>query len=146
MKTQPTRAEFSHWRKIPTRWSDLDLLGHVNNTRFFSFDEDARLSYFDRLWENDPRFWKDYGFILANLGCDFISQLRHPSEVDVGFRISRLGRTSMGTLAAMFLDDQLIAVTRGVLVWFNYTEQKPIPLSDNLRNMILSREIVAPET
>lgn len=144
MNSQPQRADFGHWRKIPTRWSDLDLLGHVNNARFFGFDEDARLDYFSSLWKDDQRFWKDYGFILANLGCDFIAQLHHPAEVEAGFRITRLGRSSMQTMAGFYLGDKLIAVTRGVLVWFNYADQKPQPIPDHVRALIRGREHVAP--
>jgi acyl-CoA thioester hydrolase len=146
MNPRPDRNDFVHWRRIPTRWSDQDMLGHVNNARFYSFDEDARLSYFEPLWQGDAKFWKDYGFILASLGCDFVAQLHHPAEVDVGFRISRLGRSSMGTLAGMFEGDRLVAVTRGVVVWFSYSEQKPLPLPDALRAMILAREKIAPES
>lgn len=142
---KPQRAEFGHWRRIPTRWGDLDLLGHVNNTRFFGFDEDVRLAYFDSLWAEDKRFWKDYGFILANLGCDFIAQLRHPADVDAGFRITRLGRSSMNTLAAMFDGDKLVAVTRGVLVWFDYAKQQPAPIPEHVRAMIRQRELIKPE-
>lgn len=143
---KPQRPDFSYWRKIPTRWSDLDMLGHVNNARFFSFDEDARLGYFEALWQGDERFWKDYGFILASLGCDFIAQLHHPAELDVGFRVSKLGRSSMQTLAAMFLGEKLVAVTRGVVVWFNYIEQKPLPIPERVRAMIRAREVIQPES
>jgi acyl-CoA thioester hydrolase len=146
MTPRPDSSEFVHWRRIPTRWSDHDMLGHVNNARFYTFDEDARLSYFEPLWKDDPKFWTDYGFILASLGCDFLAQLHHPAEVDVGFRISRLGRSSMGTLAGMFDGGRLVAVTCGVVVWYSYREQKPLPLPDHLRQMILARERVAPET
>ena len=145
MSAKIDRAEFSHWRNIPTRWSDLDMLGHVNNARFFSFDEDARLSYFESLWKDDPRFWKDYGFILASLGADFIAQLHHPAQVDVGFRISKLGRSSMQTLAGMFHGEKLVAVTRGVVVWFSYTDQKPLPVPEHVRALIRGRELIKPE-
>lgn len=142
---QPARAHFGHWCQVPTRWSDLDMLGHVNNARFFSFDEDARLSYFQPLWEKDPRFWKDYGIILASIGCDFIAQLRHPAQVEVGFRVARLGRSSLQTQAGMFLGDRLVAVTRGVVVWFDYAGQKPQPIPDSVRQMIRGREVLPPE-
>ena len=140
-----TREQFAYWTRVPTRWSDLDLLGHVNNTRFYTFDEDARLSYFGSLWKDDARFWKDYGFILASLGCDFIAQLHHPAELEIGFRVTKIGRTSLKTEAGMFLGDKLVAVTRGVVVWFSYAEQKPIPVPEPVRGLILQREILKPE-
>lgn len=145
MNATVRREDFVHVVRIPTRWSDHDMLGHVNNTRFFTFDEDARLNYFQSLWENDPRFWKDYGFILASLGCDFIAQLHHPAQVDVGLRISKLGRSSFQTIAGMFDGERLVAVTRGVLVWFDYEQQKSKPIPDPVRAMIRARERIAPE-
>ena len=30
-------------------WGDMDALGHVNNARYFSYFESARLAYFDQI-------------------------------------------------------------------------------------------------
>lgn len=142
---KPQPADFRHWVEIPTRWSDLDLLGHVNNTRFFTFDEDARLAYFQALWRDDPKFWKEYGFILARIGADFVSQLHHPAQVRVGLRIARIGRSSLETLAGMFEGERLVAVTRATVVWFDYVNQKPLPVPEAVRAAIRARESIAPE-
>lgn len=138
-------GDFGFFFELPTRWGDLDPLGHVNNSRFFTFDESARLEYFAELMRNDPRFWKERGFILARIECDFIAQLKHPALLRVGFRIARIGRSSMNTLAGMFVEDRLVAVSRGVLVWFNYAQQRPEPVPDDVRALIRSREVLAPE-
>jgi acyl-CoA thioester hydrolase len=141
----PPRSAFAYWVKVPTRWSDHDQLGHVNNTRFYTFDEDARLAYFGELWKDDPRFWKDYGFILARLECDFIAQLRHPATVEIGFRIAGLGGSSFRTEAVMFDGERVVAVTRGVLVWFDYQAQKPLRIPDAVRAQVRAREAQPPE-
>lgn len=139
------REDFAHFTRLETRWVDLDALGHVNNANFFTFDESARLEYFGRMFEGDAKFWKDYGLILASIGCDFIAQLHHPASLDVGFRIARIGRSSMQTVGAIFQGDKLIAVTRGVVVWFSYTGQTSLPIPDSVRAAIRSREKLAPE-
>lgn len=141
----PPRSAFAYWVTVPTRWSDHDQLGHVNNTRFYTFDEDARLAYFGELWKDDPRFWKDYGFILARLECDFIAQLRHPAAVEIGFRIAGLGGSSFRTEAVMFDGERVVAVTRGVLVWFDYQAQKPLRIPDAVRAQVRAREVQPPE-
>ena len=138
-------SDFAHVLRMPTRWSDLDLLGHVNNTRFFTFDEDARLSYFDALMKSDPRFWKEQGMILAHIECDFIAQLHHPAELSIGLRIVRFGRSSMNTLGAIYNGDKLVAVTRGIIVWFDYVNQKPMAIPESVRDWIRSREVIQPE-
>lgn len=145
MSTPISLQDFAFVYRMPTRWSDLDLLGHVNNSRFFSFDESARLEYFGELMRDDPTFWKQRGFILARIECDFLAQLHHPAQIDVGFRIARIGRSSMNTLAGMFVDGKPVAVSRGVLVWFDYQQQKPQPVPDDVRALIHARERVAPE-
>ncbi len=138
-------TDFAHVLKIPTRWGDMDLLGHINNVKYFVYDESARIAYFEDLMKNDPTFWKEQGMILANIGCDFIAQLHHPADVSFGLRISKLGRSSMQTLGAAFNGDKLIAVTRGTIVWFDYRNQKSMPIPDSVREMIRSREVVQPE-
>ncbi|MFP5305149.1 MAG: acyl-CoA thioesterase [Gammaproteobacteria bacterium] len=145
MKDSVTLQDFAFVVDIPTRWSDLDLLGHVNNARFFSFDESARLEYFGELMRSDPEFWKARGLILARIGCDFIAQLHHPALLKVGFRIARIGRTSMSTLCGMFANDRLIAVSSGVVVWYDYNNQKPQPVPEYVREMIRARERIAPD-
>jgi len=145
VSTAPPVDDFAFVYRLATRWSDLDLLGHVNNSRFFSFDESARLEYFAALMRDDATFWKKSGFILARIECDFLAQLHHPAQLDVGFRIARIGRSSMNTLAGMFVDGRAVAVSRGVLVWFDYEQQKPLPVPDAVRAMIRARERLAPD-
>lgn len=143
--TSVQRSDFAHFMPMPTRWADLDMIGHVNNATFFTFDESVRLDYFGELFRDDPKFWKEYGFILARIECDFIAQLKHPSNLELGFRVSRIGRSSLGTIAGHFNDGQLVAVSRGVVVWFDYDNQKTIPIPESVRAMIRGRERVAPE-
>lgn len=138
-------SDFSHIVKIPTRWGDMDLLGHVNNVKFFVYDETTRIAYFEDLMKNNPKFWKEQGMILAHIECDFIAQLHHPAEVSFGMRIAKMGRTSLQTLGAAFDGDKLVAVTRGIIVWFDYANQKPVAVPESVREMIRSREAIKPD-
>ena len=125
--------------KIPVRWGDVDMLGHVNNVQFFRFAESARIEYFEALVGNDPDFWKTWGFILASIGCDFLAQLHYPAELEVGTRVARIGRTSMQLEHGMFYGDQAVARVQAVLVWFDYIEQRPMEVPERARRFI--REI-----
>lgn len=136
----PTRNDFRYWLELETRWGDMDALGHVNNAKFFTYDETVRLSFFTALMKDDPRFWKDYGLILAHIECDFIAQLKPPATLELGFRISKIGRTSMTTECGMFLGDRLMAITRGVLVWFDYKANASLPVPEDVKKRIEKRE------
>lgn len=143
--TPPKRSDFSFFLKLATRWGDMDALGHVNNAKFFTYDESVRLDYFRQLMRDDPKFWNEYGLILAHIEADFLAQLKPPAELDLGFRIARIGRTSLNTEAGMFLGDTPVAVTRGVLVWFDYRAGTPLPVPEAVRARIRGLEAVPPE-
>jgi acyl-CoA thioester hydrolase len=144
MRGQPRRNDFAFFLKLAPRWGDMDALGHVNNAKFFTYDESVRLDYFQRLMSGDAKFWNEYGLILAHIEADFIAQLKPPAELDIGFRIAKIGRSSLGTEAAMFRGEQLIAVTRGVLVWFDYRAGTPLPVPDEVKAKIRGVEKVPP--
>ncbi|MDO9454362.1 MAG: thioesterase family protein [Stagnimonas sp.] len=141
---RPARADFTHLTRIVVRWGDMDSLGHVNNAKFFTYDEQARLEYFALFEAVVPGMWKQQGLILAKLGCDFLQQLHYPATLDVAFRVSRFGRSSMETEGAVFEGERLVAVSQGVVVWFDYQSQKPAPIPDAVKAMIREREAVAP--
>ena len=143
--TPPKRSDFAFWLPLVTRWGDMDALGHVNNAKFFTYDESVRLDYFSQLMKDDPKFWNEYGLILAHIEADFIAQLKPPAQLDIGFRISKIGRTSMTTEAAMFLGDTLVAITRGIVVWFDYAAAKTLPVPEEVKKRIRAAQPVAPE-
>jgi acyl-CoA thioester hydrolase len=137
--------QFAHRIELAVRWGDMDVMGHVNNAKFFTYDESSRIAYFDELARADPTFWSDHGLILAHIGCDFIGQLRYPATLTIGTRVSKLGRSSLHTLSAMFSEGRVVAVVKGVIVWFDYVNQKAMPIPEHVRTMIRKREVVAPE-
>lgn len=141
---RPARSDFSHYTRIMVRWGDMDALGHVNNAKFFTYDEQARLDYFQLFDGLVPDMWKAEGLILAKLGCDFLQQVHHPATLEVAFRIARIGRSSMETECALFEGDRLVAVLQGVLVWFDYRVQKSAPIPDVVKAAIRERELLAP--
>jgi len=144
MTPTPKRSEFAFFLKLAPRWGDMDALGHVNNAKFFTYDESVRLDYFQRLMSGDAKFWDEYGLILAHIEADFLQQLKPPADLDIGFRIAKIGRTSMGTEAAMFVGDQAVAVTRGILVWFDYKAGAPLPVPEAVKARIRAIEKTAP--
>lgn len=140
----PTPDQFAHFLEMPVRWGDMDALGHVNNARFFTYDESVRLDYFAPIIKGDPDFWTRHGFILASISCDFLSQLKPPADMQLGFRIARLGRSSMRSESCVFVERKPIAVVRGVICWFDYAAQKTAPIPEHIRQSIIEREVVPP--
>ena len=42
-----TRDNFKHFLTIPTRWSDNDQYGHVNNAKYLTFFESVIMGYLE---------------------------------------------------------------------------------------------------
>ena len=38
-----------HTTTVPIRWGDMDAQGHVNNTVYFRYMEQARVEWFERM-------------------------------------------------------------------------------------------------
>ncbi len=136
-----SRDDYRYWYPVQIRWGDMDGLGHVNNARYFTFSESARLAYRD---DNFPRdvLPDSQDLILARTSCDFVEQLKYPDHLDAGCRIAKLGRSSLVFEVGMFRRDSgsLVAVTEAVTVWFDYAAQMVTPIPDVLRQVLLAYE------
>jgi len=47
-KTGAAVKKLVHIERIPVRWGDMDAMGHVNNTVYFRFMEQTRISWFEK--------------------------------------------------------------------------------------------------
>ncbi len=119
-------------------WSELDALGHVNNARYFTWFETARIECFRQLGlatDGTP----ETGPILAHTSCDFLEAVHYPEEIVVGTRISRLGTTSFGMdyrAARASTPDKPVARGKGVVVLIDYRTGEKKPLPDDLRRQL----------
>ena len=57
--------------KIQVRYVDLDVLGHVNNSVYFSYFEMARVHYFGQVLGKDWD-WETSGVILVKNWADYL--------------------------------------------------------------------------
>ncbi len=130
---------------MSVRWGDVDMLGHVNNAKFFTYDESVRMSYFAPLRSLDASYFDAQGPILAHIACDFLAQLHYPAELEIGLRVTRMGRSSLHTESLMFDGERPVAAVRGVIVWFDYRAQTSLSVPEAVRGWIRAREALAPE-
>ena len=135
---QFARARFRFFTPTPTRWGDCDRLGHVNNVQFVRYFESGRLDYFHRLLDMELGPDVVDGLIIADLHVNFLHQIHHPSALEVGTRISRLGNKSFEIEAAIFSagDDEPSATARAACVWFSYRDNCSIPIPPAARDII----------
>lgn len=127
---------------IPVAWGEMDALRHVNNIVYFRYFESARIAYFERLG-----FWAymnqtGIGPILASIQCKFKMPLTYPDTVSVGTRIPRIeqDRFVMEYQAVSHKSHTVAAEGEGVIVSYNYRENKKTLLPEELKQRILALE------
>ena len=80
-------------RPIQTRFSDVDLLGHVNNVRYFDYVHEGQVEVLVGVFQ-EARVEGQVDTVVARTEMDHLGQLNlRPEPYDVWSRVSRLGRT-----------------------------------------------------
>lgn len=130
------RADYRYWASIPTRWSDNDMLGHVNNVLYFRFFEAVVVRF---LIEEAKLDWRAAPAIpfAVDIRCHFRRPLSFPEVVDAGLHIDRLGTTSVGYGLALFASraEDAAALGQFVHVYVDRATQTPVAIPDAIRNL-----------
>jgi acyl-CoA thioester hydrolase len=113
------------------RFGDIDGLGHINNNIVPMWFETARNPYF-RLFnpELDLTRWD---LILARFEVDFLNQMYYGYDVEIRSWISRIGRSSFEIYQEAWQEGKLGAKGTAVLVHFDFSQQKSIPVPDTIK-------------
>jgi len=120
--------------RFPVHWGEVDAMGHVNNARYFTWFESARMELFRRVGleiEGSP----ELGPILAHTRCDFLAPVRFPAEIVAATRVAGLGRTSftMDFSVALEGSGELAARGSGVIVLIDYRSGEKVEIPPPLR-------------
>jgi len=123
---------------LPVQWGEQDLFGHVNNTVYFRWFESARIAYLERIGLSQLMERERIGPILASMTCHYRRQLTYPDTVDVGSRITRIGRTSMTMAHALRsrAQEAIVADGESTIVAFDYRTQRPVVVPEEIRAAI----------
>lgn len=127
-----------HVEPISVRWGDMDSMGHVNNAKYFTYCESARMSYFAAIRMYDHRESEKQGPALAAAHLNFRKQVRYPAELDVLTRVSEIGRSSFRMEYEILDRDsaERVADGHGVIVWVDYATGRSNPIPESLREAI----------
>jgi acyl-CoA thioester hydrolase len=126
-----------HTQHMQMRWGDMDALGHMNNTVYFRYLEQARISWFDSLGVN---YAAGEGAILGSINCRFRLPAVYPAELAISLHASNARNSSFVLSSAITdrADDRLYATAEATMVWVNLAEGKSRPMPDWLRSLIQS--------
>ena len=122
-----------HVEIVPVRWGDLDALGHVNNTLYFRYMEQARIAWLaSHGYRLDPSTEIE-GPVIVNAQCTFRRPILYPATVEVRLALDTPGRSSVETRYALSVNGEEYADGSAKMVWVDYRSGKSIPLPEALR-------------
>jgi len=109
-------------------------MGHVNNAVFFTYLETARVDYMRSVvFETKSRKLSEAGLILAEISCQFKAPIFYDQAVEVGTRVTEIRNSSFEIEHRIDADGQLAALSKGVVVHYNYEAGKSVRIPDDIR-------------
>jgi acyl-CoA thioester hydrolase len=118
------------------RWGDMDALGHVNNTLYFRYMEQARLEWLHAFVGHARPYEAQSGPLIVNASCTFLEPIVYPAELEIVMTLGDPGRTSIGSFYEILLDGRRVAEGAARMVWVARVDGRPTPLPDAVRALL----------
>lgn len=138
---------YVHW-PVTTRWSDNDMFGHLNNAKYYELFDTAINAWIDTTLDIDP-MEVDWLGVVAQSGCQYLSELKFPDPLVVGLSVTRLGNSSVTYRLGLFAahapaDAPVAAIGSWVHVYVDRESRKPIPVPENVRSLLETIVVAEP--
>lgn len=121
---------------VQLRFNDIDILGHLNNTVYFSIYDLGKALYMQEAGLRHGGREKPNS-VIADIHCSYLEPIHFDDKIYVTTRCSRIGEKSY-TLDQMLVDDTGTVKSRceTVMVYFNPETGKSEVLPEDFRKKI----------
>lgn len=132
-----TRDNFKHFLTIPTRWSDNDQYGHVNNAKYLTFFEAVIMRYLEVDTQLDFESFGVQCFSVENM-CRYIKPVKYPDILDAGLRVGKLGNSSVRYEVGLFVagSNEISATGYFTDVFVDRATEQPVTIPDGIRTVL----------
>lgn len=124
---------------IPLRWNDFDVLGHVNNVRYFEFMQDTRVALVERMNLSKADL-SEIGHVVAHQEIDYLKAIpMDATSVSVQIHVEKVGGASYDlTYEISDGAGHLYAKASTVMVTFDVKSDSVVRIPDNIRTALES--------
>lgn len=134
--------EMFHCRlPLQLRFNDVDVLGHVNNTVYFSFYDTGKANYFTEVFGRKMD-WHHIETVIANIDCAYIAPIYFSEHIEVLTTCISISEKSFRLLQMIRETEtgQVKSICETVMVSFDPETGKTQPLSSDWKNRIIEFE------
>lgn len=123
--------------KPEIRFFDIDAMGHVNNSVYFSYFEMARVHFFGQLIGREWN-WRENGVLVAHNEIDYIRPVLFGDEIEVHISVLKVGTRSFTLGYNIKKGDTLYAKGNSVMVTYDFRKNTTIPVPEEYKGMLQS--------
>ena len=138
------RQDFRFFHPFRVRYSEIDGQGVVFNAHYLTYFDTTITEFFRHLGFDYQGYVRETGedFHLVKSLVLYEKPILFDAEIEVGCRVSKIGRTSITFELAIFAKGEDTRYCTGEIVWVNthQTTHKTAPVSDDIRNMFAAFE------
>ena len=128
------RGSYEYFETEKIRFSDTDMIGHVNNVAFAALLESGRTAYAHaKLFPHMPG---ELVGVMARIEIDYRRELHWPGAVDVASRVAGIGRSSYVIAQGIFRDETCITTGRTTIVMIDRQTRKSAPMPEAYRQVL----------
>lgn len=125
---------FSTKLELRIDWSELDVLGHVNNLQIMKYVQAARVNYLAQVDLMEMHAEHNIGVILASIHTQFFQPLFFPGNVIICSRVDYIKTSSFKIHHQIYNDkNELEAEATDILVLYNYNKKHKVTIPHELR-------------
>ena len=121
---------------FPIRWGEMDALGHVNNAQYLRYFEESRTAWCESIGR--PLRSSGQGMILLKASVTYKKPVGYPANARVELHAGRIGHTSFDLANTLTIEGDTSPACIGefVIVWFDYVNNKPLRVPDEMRRFL----------
>ncbi len=132
VQSLPGSAKLLHRARYSMRWGDMDAFGHLNNAKYFTYFEQARVDWLASIGTT-------HDLVLANVSCTFLRPLKFPALIEIELYGGNPGNSSMDSFYCLKNTDEdsvMCAIGHGTIVWYDHRKGHSIPVPSIVRNAL----------
>jgi len=126
---------------IQVRFSDCDMMGHINNAVYLNYFEQARMHYFEQLvgrnWD-----WRQHGIILKINEIEYFEPVFLNEIPQVIVKLKHIGNKSFTLAYELFVGDKLKTKGSSVIVCFDFAKNQTMEMITEMRDALMKLEKV----
>ncbi|QQD17560.1 acyl-CoA thioesterase [Spongiibacter nanhainus] len=138
------RDHYYWFTPITTRWMDNDIYGHVNNVTYYSYFDTIANRFLIERGGLDIQHADVIGYVVSSQ-CNYRSAIAFPQSIEGGFRVNKIGNSSVEYGLAIFAEGEDQASAHGSFthVFVDRNSERPQAIPEALRAALESVLVVA---